>query len=65
MPKESKLTVSVLLASLIFVIHLAMPALGSAQAGRIAFLPFQANAPKDMSYLTSGIRDMLASRLAS
>lgn len=37
----------------------------AAQAGRIAFLPFKANAPQDMSYLTSGIRDMLASRLGS
>ncbi|MFA7383319.1 MAG: VCBS repeat-containing protein [Desulfurivibrionaceae bacterium] len=65
MPKESKRTVSVLLTALILVIHFALPTLGSAQSGRIAFLPFKANAPKDMSYLTSGIRDMLASRLAS
>ncbi|OGQ88000.1 MAG: hypothetical protein A2512_10305 [Deltaproteobacteria bacterium RIFOXYD12_FULL_56_24] len=66
MPKQSKHTFfPVLLAALIFVMHLALPTLGAAQAGRIAFLPFKANAPKDMSYLTSGIRDMLASRLAS
>jgi len=50
----------VLLVALLFA-----PTTGAAQTGRIAFLPFKANAPKDMSYLTSGIRDMLASRLAS
>ncbi|HIJ79767.1 MAG: FG-GAP-like repeat-containing protein [Desulfobulbaceae bacterium] len=33
--------------------------------GRIAFLPFKSNGPKDMTYLTNGIRDMLGSRLAS
>ncbi len=54
-----------LLTALLFAMHLALPPLGGAQAGRIAFLPFKANAPQDMSYLTSGIRDMLASRLAS
>jgi len=32
---------------------------------RIAFIPFTANTPKDMTYLTNGIRDMLGSRLAS
>lgn len=31
----------------------------------IAILPFEAHAAKDLGYLTSGIRDMLASRLAS
>lgn len=31
----------------------------------IAFLPFESHSAKDLSYLTSGIRDMLASRLAS
>ena len=65
MLKQTKRTVSVLLAALIFVIHLALPTTGTTQTGRIAFLPFKANAPQDMSYLTSGIRDMLASRLAS
>ncbi|MDP2852230.1 MAG: VCBS repeat-containing protein, partial [Gallionella sp.] len=65
MLKQTKRTVTVLLAALIFVMHLALPATGAAQTGRIAFLPFKANAPQDMSYLTSGIRDMLASRIAS
>ncbi len=47
---------------------LLLGSMGSAlaeSAGKIAFLPFKANAPKDMGYLTNGIRDMLASRLAS
>ncbi len=66
MPKQTKRTVfPVLLAALIFAMHLALPTVGAAQTGRIAFLPFKANAPQDMGYLTSGIRDMLASRLAS
>lgn len=65
MLKQTKRTVTFLLAALIFVMHLALPATGAAQTGRIAFLPFKANAPRDMSYLTSGIRDMLASRIAS
>ncbi|MHB1185849.1 MAG: FG-GAP-like repeat-containing protein [Desulfobulbia bacterium] len=65
MPKQTKRTVTAVLAALIFVMHLALPAVGAAQTGRIAFLPFKANAPQDMSYLTNGIRDMLASRIAS
>lgn len=66
MLKQIKRTVfPALVAALIFVMQLALPTPGSAQTGRIAFLPFKANAPQDMSYLTSGIRDMLASRLAS
>lgn len=66
MPKQTKRPFfPLLLAALIFALHLALPAAGAAQAGRIAFLPFKANAPQDMSYLTSGIRDMLASRLAA
>lgn len=35
------------------------------KTGRIAFLPFSAHAAKDMGYLSSAVRDMLASRLAS
>ncbi|WP_449246612.1 FG-GAP repeat domain-containing protein [Desulfarculus baarsii] len=35
-----------------------------AEVSRVVILPFTANAPKDISYLTKGIRDMLASRLA-
>ncbi|HCC54100.1 MAG TPA: hypothetical protein DEQ20_04125 [Desulfobulbaceae bacterium] len=58
-------SLSVLLAALIFAMHIVLPTISAAQARRIAFLPFKANATQDMSYLTSGIRDMLASRLAS
>jgi len=66
MPKQiSRIFFPALLAALIFVMHCMLPPVGSAQTGRIAFLPFKANAPQDMSYLTNGIRDMLASRLAS
>jgi len=66
MLKQIKRTVfPALLAALLFAMHLALPSAGAAQTGRIAFLPFKANAPQDMSYLTSGIRDMLASRIAS
>lgn len=65
MLKQTKRSITALLAALLFALHLALPTIGAAQAGRIAFLPFKANAPQDMSYLTSGIRDMLASRLAS
>ena len=66
MLKQIKRTVfPALLVALLFAMHLALPTTGAAQTGRIAFLPFKANAPQDMSYLTSGIRDMLASRIAS
>ena len=65
MLKQTKRTIPALLVALLFAMHLALPTIGAAQTGRIAFLPFKANAPQDMSYLTSGIRDMLASRLAS
>lgn len=37
----------------------------AAPAKKVAFLPFETHAAKDLSYLTSGIRDMLASRLAA
>lgn len=36
-----------------------------AKPARLAILPFEARATKDLSYLTSGIRDMLASRMAA
>jgi TolB-like protein len=58
-------SLSVLLAALIITMHIVLPTISAAQGRRIAFLPFKANATQDMSYLTSGIRDMLASRLAS
>lgn len=47
---------------------LAIPSFGQAAAsapGRIALLPFEAHSDRDLTYLTSGLRDMLASRLAS
>jgi len=56
--------VSILAVALILALTSA-PALAADKTGSIAFLPFKANAPQDMTYLTSGIRDMLASRLAS
>lgn len=37
----------------------------AAPAKKVAFLPFETHAAKDLSYLTSGMRDMLASRLAA
>lgn len=33
--------------------------------GRVALLPFETHADRDLSYLTNGLRDMLASRLAA
>ncbi|MBU2536827.1 MAG: VCBS repeat-containing protein [Proteobacteria bacterium] len=63
--QTSRIFFPALLAVMIFAMHCMLPTVGSAQTGRIAFLPFKANAPQDMSYLTNGIRDMLASRLAS
>lgn len=63
--QTSRIFFPALLAALILALHCMVPTVGSAQTGRIAFLPFKANAPQDMSYLTNGIRDMLASRLAS
>ena len=40
----------------------ALPAVAAPQ--RVVILPFSANAASDISYLTKGLRDMLASRLA-
>lgn len=37
----------------------------SSQVSRVALLPFETHADRDLSYLSSGIRDMLASRLSS
>lgn len=45
-----------------------VPALAGAAAtppGRIALLPFETHSDRDLSYLTNGLRDMLASRLAA
>jgi TolB-like protein len=38
---------------------------GEKEKKRIAFLPFEVHASEDLSYLSEGIRDMLASRLAA
>ncbi|MBI5556641.1 MAG: VCBS repeat-containing protein [Deltaproteobacteria bacterium] len=65
------MTTSPLRFTLFFVLFLSSLLAGNSQAGdekakeTIAILPFTANAPKDISYLQSGIRNMLASRLAA
>ncbi|MCK5230602.1 MAG: VCBS repeat-containing protein [Desulfobulbaceae bacterium] len=51
-----------LILSCIFLFSSMTPALG--QSRSVAFLPFDVHADRDLSYLSSGIRDMLASRLA-
>lgn len=63
---------SLTLASRLFAAFLCcllvIPALGLAAAtapGRVALLPFESHSDRDLSYLTSGLRDMLASRLAA
>jgi len=56
-----------LFAAILFCL-LAAPSLGLAAAsapGRVALLPFESHSDRDLSYLTSGLRDMLASRLAA
>lgn len=46
---------------------LLLPSLGDAASapGRVALLPFETHSDRDLSYLTNGLRDMLASRLAA
>lgn len=46
---------------------LLLPGLGLAASapGRVALLPFETHSDRDLSYLTNGLRDMLASRLAA
>ncbi len=48
------------------IMPLLFAAAGSAEevAKKVAILPFQMNAPEDLSYLKEGILDMLSSRLA-
>ena len=59
----------VFVLSLLFCLFLAVvPSRAHAAVsppGRVALLPFAINADRDLSYLTSGMRDMLASRLGS
>lgn len=57
-----------LTATLLFCLLAAFPTIGLTApitTGRVALLPFEAHADRDLSYLTSGLRDMLASRLAA
>lgn len=49
----------------IIVLLVAVPSVAFSATPRIALLPFESHSDRDLSYLTSGIRDMLASRLAS
>lgn len=61
-------TITPRLFSILLVCLLAVPSLGLAAAStpeRVVLLPFEAHSDRDLSYLTNGLRDMLASRLAS
>ena len=51
---------------LVLIIPLLFTAAGSAAetAKKVAILPFEINAPEDLSYLREGIMDMLASRIS-
>ena len=51
---------------LVFIIPLLFTAAGSAAETpkKVAILPFEINAPADLSYLREGIMDMLASRIS-
>lgn len=52
----------------LLVFLLSAPNLGfavSTPPGRVALMPFDTHSDRDLSYLTSGLRDMLASRLAA
>ncbi|MFA9435335.1 MAG: FG-GAP-like repeat-containing protein, partial [Deltaproteobacteria bacterium] len=51
---------------LVLIIPLLFTAAGSAAetAKKVAVLPFEINAPEDLSYLREGIMDMLASRIS-
>jgi len=51
---------------LVLIIPLLFTAVGSAAetAKKVAILPFEINAPEDLSYLREGIMDMLASRIS-
>jgi hypothetical protein len=50
---------------LVLIIPVLFTAAGSAAetAKKVAILPFEINAPEDLSYLREGIMDMLASRI--
>ena len=60
--QSHKLTRIILL--LMAILLLITPALAAAAPARVAILPFDVNAEKDMTYLQEGIMDMLGSRLA-
>jgi hypothetical protein len=52
---------------LVLIIPVLFTAAGSAAetAKKVAILPFEINAPEDLSYLREGIMDMLASRIGA
>ncbi len=54
-----------LLAGLCLLIFFPALAMAGMPPSRVAILPFAAHSDRDLNYLTSGLRDMLASRLAS
>lgn len=55
------------LLAAIFCCLVLAPALvlAASAPGRVALLPFESHSDRDLSYLTSGLRDMLASRLTA
>ena len=63
--RRFSLAVFLLQAILVLALPRTLPAASGSEPGVLAILPFTAHASQDMSYLTSGIRDMLASRLAA
>ncbi len=65
--KQSKAISSVRYLLVTLCLLFTAPALGLAASapGRVVLLPFASHADRDLSYLTSGLRDMLASRLAA
>lgn len=50
---------------IILSLWLAMPGLAFARPERVAGMPFEVHADRDLSSLTSGLGDMLASRLTN
>jgi len=63
---KPKRTIRLLAAILFCLLSAHTLALAASSApGRVALLPFESHSDRDLSYLTSGLRDMLASRLAA
>lgn len=67
--QNKKRVVFLLLVTAFVAVIISLPMRGEAETakdqGSIAFLPFEVNAGKDITYLREGVRDMLASRLSS